>query len=329
VEHLAGVGKRLESLSSIDKALAPLKKRIQDTAFELEDIAAEIQTYVQGIVFDPQRLQAVEERLDTLEMLKRKYGGSIASVMAFGEEAEKELERVSALPEAIEQTKAKLNTLHKELIDLCKQLSRKRNQAAKRLAKAVQQELASLGMKKTRFKVQFDVVPCTDDTDPHLTCHGRGIEATGMDRVEFLVSPNIGEDLRPLARIASGGELSRFILALKAILANQDAVETLIFDEVDAGIGGGVAEMVGAKLAALARFHQVICITHLAQIARFGQNHFKITKQVQKGRTKTVIEPVEGENRIKELARMLGGVKVTKKTLAHAREMVGVKRTKT
>jgi DNA repair protein RecN (Recombination protein N) len=322
VEALAGIGKELQSLSNIDGVLAPFSQRIQNTSFELEDIVAELRNYMQRVVYDADRLEAVEQRLDMLENLKRKYGGSLDSVIIFGEKAEKDLERVSSLPEAIDALETELARLHKKLGDLCVQLSRKRRQASKGLAESVQQGVVALGMTKTRFDVQFIPVPCNDDTDPHLVWDGSGIEATGIDRVEFLVSPNVGEELRPLARIASGGELSRFILALKAILATNDAVETLIFDEVDSGIGGGVAEMVGKKLASLARFHQVLCITHLPHIACFGKSHFKIVKRERKGRTHTTIAPVQGEDRIKELARMLGGVRITQKTLAHAREMM-------
>lgn len=322
VEVLAGIGKELQSLCNIDSGLAPFSQRIQNTSFELEDIVAELRNYTDGVIYDADRLEVVEQRLDMLESLKRKYGGSLESVVTFEEKAEQDLERVSSLPEEIGAVENELARLHKKLGDSCLQLSRKRRQAAKGLAKSVEQEVAALGMTKTLFDVQFSPVPCHDDTDLHLVWDGSGIEATGIDRVEFLVSPNVGEELRPLARIASGGELSRFILALKAILATNDAVETLIFDEVDSGIGGGVAEMVGNKLASLARFHQILCITHLPQIACFGKSHFKIEKRERKGRTHTTIAPVQGEDRIKELARMLGGVRITKKTLAHAREMM-------
>jgi DNA repair protein RecN (Recombination protein N) len=177
-------------------------------------------------------------------------------------------------------------------------------------------------MAKTGFEIKFKDVPADERTGPYLVSGDTGIEATGMDRVEFLIAPNVGEDLRPLAQIASGGELSRIILALKAMLATTDSVETLIFDEVDAGVGGGVAEMVGNKLRSLARFHQVICITHLPQIAQFGTHHFKIAKSVHKGRTRTTITPLRGEVRVEEIARMLAGVKITKKALDHAREMI-------
>ena len=177
-------------------------------------------------------------------------------------------------------------------------------------------------MSGTRFEVRFGPNPVGDDVDSHLMLDNSVIEATGIDRVDFLIAPNVGEDLRPLAQIASGGELSRIVLALKGILATQESVETLIFDEVDAGIGGGVAEVVGKRLQSLARFHQVICITHLPQIAQFGSHHFKIAKRVYKGRTRTSMTPLQGDERVKEVARMLGGVKVTKKTLDHAREMM-------
>lgn len=326
VERVADLTKELQLLCPVDPALSPIAQRINDVAFELEDIARELQAYLQGIVFDTDRLESVEQRLDALQQLKRKYGDTMESVIAFGQRAEEELKRASCLPEEIDKKEKCLQRTHEELVALCRRLSRRRRQAAKGFAKAVQQEVGSLGMKKTRFDVRFAPVPVDDSTDPYLAVDESGIEATGMERAEFFISPNVGEDLRPLARIASGGELSRIILALKAILATGEAVETLVFDEVDAGIGGGVAEMVGEKLSALARYHQVICITHLPQIARFGKSHFKIEKHVHHGRTSTAIRPLQGEDRVKELARMLGGIHITKQTLAHAREMMDMGR---
>ncbi|MBW2108148.1 MAG: DNA repair protein RecN [Deltaproteobacteria bacterium] len=321
-ERLAGIGKEIQGLCRIDEALSPLAQRLEGAALEVEDVANELQAYLQGIVFDTERLDEVEQRLNVLEKLKRKYGGSLEAVIAYAQETEGQLERVSRLPEAIERTRVEIGACRKELISLCRKLSRKRRKAAGRLSDKVVQEAASLGMPAIRFDVSFSRIPADEHTDPYLIVDKEGVDATGMDRVAFLISPNVGEDLRPLARIASGGELSRMILALKAILATGDAVETLIFDEVDAGIGGGIAEMVGRKLAALARYHQVICITHLPQIARFGSRHFKIEKSVHRGRTRTTIIPVDGEARIRELARMLGGVRITKQSLAHAREMM-------
>jgi DNA repair protein RecN (Recombination protein N) len=321
VEDLTQIGKELQSVSGIDQALSPAANRLEAASFELEDVASELRGYLQNLVFDTDQLDAVEERLDMLQRLKRKYGGSIESVLACSKKVEDELKLVSSLPAEIAETESRLAKLHKKLADLCRQLSVKRRQAALRLAEAVQEELASLGMAKTHFEVKFKLVP-VDGDDPHLVLDNSGIEATGIDRVEFLIAPNVGEEVKPLAQIASGGELSRIVLALKAMLATKESVETLIFDEVDTGIGGRVAEMVGDRLQSLARFHQVICITHLPQIARFGRHHFRIEKGVFKGRTRTAITPLREEARVKELARMLAGAKVTKKALDHAREMM-------
>ncbi|MDY6988852.1 MAG: DNA repair protein RecN [Thermodesulfobacteriota bacterium] len=322
IETLIATGKELEVLSKIDHALLSLKERMDTVSYELEDVAQELQNYLQGIVFDSERLEATESRLDTLQRLKRKYGGSLDSVMKQGREIKEELRRVSSLPEEIVETEARLGGLYDRLTGLCQKLSEKRKEAATHFAGKVQKEMVGLGMPKARFEVRFKGVPFDENQDPHLVLGASGIEATGMDRIEFLMAPNVGEDLRPLAQIASGGELSRMILALKAILATKESVETLIFDEVDAGIGGSVAEMVGKKLASLAEFHQVLCITHLPQIAQFGTHHFKIQKGVHGGRTRTTMTLLEGEARVKEMARMLAGVEITAKAMAHAREMI-------
>ncbi|MEJ2068076.1 MAG: DNA repair protein RecN, partial [Deltaproteobacteria bacterium] len=244
IEHLTGIGRHLQGLAGIDPALRPLQDRVETATFELEDIANELQGYVQGIVFDKDRREAVELRLDTLQKLKRKYGGSLDSVLAHGKEAAEELKRVSGLPLEIADMEARLERLHETLARSCQKLSDRRKRAAGSLADKVEEELASLGMPDTAFKVQFKDVPVDGHTEPHLVLGKTGIETTGIDRVEFLIAPNVGEDLRPLAQIASGGELSRIILALKAMLATKESVETMIFDEVDAGIGGSVAEMV-------------------------------------------------------------------------------------
>ena len=177
-------------------------------------------------------------------------------------------------------------------------------------------------LSKTEFQVSFHSLPVDESTNPYLATKNRMITATGIDRATFLIAPNIGETLKPLASIASGGELSRVVLALKALLAKTDSVETVVFDEVDAGIGGGVAEVVGKKLADLANHHQVICITHLPQIAKFGDRHYRISKHVSQGRTRTSIRLLNDEDRYKEIARMLGGEKITQATLEHAREML-------
>ncbi len=322
LEHLTEVGRELQTLGQIDQALTPMAERVESASFELEDIANELRGYLQNIIFDSDRLEAVELRIDLLQSLKRKYEGSLDSVLAYGKEAEEELKRISFLPDRIAEVEEKVDQLYEKICKMCRELSEKRKKAAERLSAKVQHELASLGMSGTRFEVRFKHSPVDESAGPHFLLDNSGIEATGIDRVDFLVAPNVGEDLRPLIQIVSGGELSRIILALKAILATRESVETLIFDEVDAGIGGGVAEVVGRKLQSLARFHQVICITHLPQMAQFGKHHFKIAKRINRGRTRTTITPLHEEARVKELARMLGGVKITKKTLDHAREMM-------
>jgi DNA repair protein RecN (Recombination protein N) len=322
VENVTGVARELQSLTSIDSSLTPLAKHVEEASLQLEDLANDLREYLHRVVFDNDRLEAVELRIDVLQRLKRKYGGSLESVLARGKEAEQELRRISMLPEQIAEIEEKLDRLYKKLIEVCQKLSRQRKKAAKKLSAKVQQELATLEMTGTMFEVRFKPNPAAEDVDPHLLVDNSRIEATGIDHVNFLIAPNIGEDLRPLAQIASGGELSRIVLALKGILAIKESVETLIFDEVDAGIGGGVAEVVGKKLESLAHFHQVICITHLPQIAQFAAHHFKIAKRVYRGRTRTSMKPLHGDERVKEVARMLGGVRVTKKTLDHAREMM-------
>jgi DNA repair protein RecN (Recombination protein N) len=229
----------------------------------------------------------------------------------------------------VENLSEKISESHKTLVDLqarigvlCGQLSKKRQAAARRLAHVAKTELATLKMNQTRFQVSLTPVVSNSEPDPFLLFGDRLMTETGFETARFMIAPNIGEALKPMSDIASGGELSRIVLALKAILAQTDAVETIIFDEVDAGIGGTVAEVVGNKLAKLSRFHQVICITHLPQIARFGNHQFKIAKQIVAGRTATTIYKLTHDERINEIARMMAGENVTAKTLAHASEMM-------
>jgi DNA repair protein RecN (Recombination protein N) len=211
-------------------------------------------------------------------------------------------------------------------------ISKKRKQAADILAKKVEKELSFLEMSQTKFKISFQSMPpingppinarIEENINSYLTYDDKAISETGIDRATFMIAPNVGEVLKPLSSIVSGGELSRVVLALKAILAKTESVETVVFDEVDAGIGGSVAEVVGKKLSSLARYHQVICITHLPQIAKFGDYHFRISKHVSRGRTITSMRPLDDEERVKEIARMLGGVEITRATLDHAHEML-------
>jgi DNA repair protein RecN (Recombination protein N) len=322
MEKLVAAIKDLDKISRIDKQLNSKTKRLQDTAYQIEDLIGELRSYQNSIQMEEKQLEAVEERLDCLNRLKRKYGGSLNAVFEKLHSIEQELSGIENIAEKIKDAEIHLDQLHNELKDLALKLSGKRKKAAGSFAKKVTIQLATLKMPKTNFSVALQSTPAEEKIDPHLTAGNHMISDTGIDRATFLIAPNVGEDLKPLASIASGGELSRVILALKALLAKTDSVETVVFDEVDAGIGGGVAEVVGKKLADLAKHHQVICITHLPQIAKFGDQHFRIAKQVSAGRTRTSINLLDIEDRYQEIARMLGGEKITRTTLAHAREML-------
>lgn len=321
-EKLGAVGKDLEKASRIDPELTPRVERLADVTFRVEDIVDGLRSYLDNIRIDPKRLETADDRLNALKKLKRKYGGSIEAVLSRLEAIEKELSAVENISEEIAVAEADIADQREQLIRRAKELSEKRAESAAVFSEKVEKELDGLNMADTRFRIALSPIPVTEAADPFLILEDHLVTDTGLDRAAFMIAPNVGEEMKPLADIASGGELSRVVLALKAILAEIEAVGTVIFDEVDAGIGGGTAEVVGQKLAILARYHQVICITHLAQIAKFGDHHFRIAKEVSEGRTRTVIEPLNSKERVREIARMLGGVKLTQATLDHAMEMV-------
>jgi DNA repair protein RecN (Recombination protein N) len=320
--ELAEIHHRLEKSAGIDPALQAPASQLADIRYGLEDLVGELQRYMKTVQVDPGRLEGVEERLDTLVKLKRKYGGTIESVLETLASIQTDLAEVENIGDRIAETESALTATREELVGEATALSAARQKAAKKLSKRVEKELASLRMAETAFAVESVTIAADAHADPRQVDSGRLLTESGWDRAEFMIAPNVGEALKPLAAIASGGELSRVVLALKCILAASDAVETLVFDEVDAGIGGGTAEVVGRKLRELARYHQVICITHLPQIARFAEQHLKITKAVLAGRTRTEIRKLGKDDRQKEIARMLGGETITKATLAHARELL-------
>ncbi len=322
MEKLVAVRKDLDKISQIDAQLKSKTEKLAETAYLIEDLIDELRSYLNCIQMDDKRLEAVEERLDTLNKLKRKYGGSIESVLNRLNSIEQDLSGIANITGYINETEMQISRLHTKLSKLALDLSRRREKTADDFAQKVVAQLATLRMSKTGFRVSLQTTPADEKTDSHLTVEKCVITETGIDRATFLISPNVGEALKPLISIASGGELSRVVLALKALLAEIGSVETVVFDEVDAGIGGGVAEVVGKKLADIANHHQVICITHLPQIAKFANQHYCISKHVSKGRTRTSIHLLSAEDRHKEIARMLGGEKITEATLAHAREML-------
>jgi DNA repair protein RecN (Recombination protein N) len=315
--HLRQVYRRVEELSGMDRRFQGHLEGREAVMAQLDELALFLRDYQEGVQVIPGRLDEIEARLAAIERLKRKYGSTEPEILAFAEAGRAELQRLASPEEterALEKERAAAASRYAEL---ALALSKKRRAAAKDLEKKVEAELAQLAMEKTRFKVRFDPdIPMADLADTS------GWTERGLESAEFLLSPNPGEELRPLARIASGGELSRILLALKSV-ANLDAPgQTLVFDEVDAGIGGGVAEVVGRKLRAISREHQVLCVTHLPQIASLADAHYVVRKSTERGRTTTMLERLGDGDRVEEVARMLGGETVTDTARRHAKEMV-------
>jgi DNA repair protein RecN (Recombination protein N) len=316
---LSGLKKAMTSLTeiaAIDKRLAPVLELCETGRAQIEEAAREVSAYAVRVEFDPDRLEQIGDRLDLIRKLKKKYGGTIEEIVEFGTKASAELERMERSTEEIERLKQEIQAIKSGLTAKAQELTKKRGIAARELEKKVEAELAHLGMKKTTFAVKIMQEPGDDTLDGHK------LGPRGADRVEFLISPNPGEELKSLAKIASGGELSRIMLALKTILVEGDSIPTLVFDEVDAGIGGAVADEVGKKLKRVAAKRQVFCITHLPQIASMATSHYGVAKSVKKDRTSTEVRLLEKKERLDEIARMLGGKTITEATLKHAEEMI-------
>jgi len=322
IEQLTRVRRDLEKMARLDPTLMPTSETCAGVAYGVEDLVESLRAYLKTLDINAGRLEAVEERLDLLNRLKRKYGGSLEAVHEKLNQSTADLAAIETIAVEMTAVRNHLCDLHARIEKQAVALSRKRRDAAKRFTAQVADESSRLKMSGTQFGVELTAIPAGADTDPLLSVGSSALSESGMDRAVFTISPNVGESLKPLAAIASGGELSRVVLALKSILAATESVGTIVFDEVDAGIGGAVAEVVGHQLAELARHHQVICITHLPQIAKFGDHHFRISKQVAEGRTRTAITRLTSEGRTREIARMLGGEKITRLTLEHARELL-------
>jgi DNA repair protein RecN (Recombination protein N) len=315
--RLKQVYRRVEELAGIDARFDGHRAARDGVVAPLEDLAYFLRDYQAGLQVSPGRLDEIESRLAAIERLKRKYGASVAEVVAFAAKCRSDLEASGSAEDRERALVAARTDAAGQYFAAAQELSRKRRSAAKDLQKKVEAELAHLAMEKTRFRVQFDPdVPPVDSGDasswgPH-----------GLETAEFLLSPNPGEELRPLARIASGGELSRILLALNAASGLEAPGQALVFDEVDSGIGGRVADVVGRKLKAIAARHQVLCVTHLPQIASLADRHYAVRKRVVKERTLTEVVALQGEERVDEVARMLGGQTITDAARRHAREMV-------
>jgi DNA repair protein RecN (Recombination protein N) len=306
----------LREIAAIDSRLAPVLELCEAGRAQIEEAAREVSAYAEKVEFDPDRLEQIGDRLDLIQKLKKKYGGTIDEIITFGEKAAAELDRMERSTEEIARLQKEVQTIKSGLTSQAQTLTKKRGSAARDLEKKVEAELTHLGMKKTVFTVKITQEPGDDTLD------GQKLGPRGADRVEFLISPNPGEEPKPLAKTASGGELSRIMLALKTILVEGDPIPTLVFDEVDAGIGGAVAEEVGKKLKRVAAKRQVFCITHLPQIASMAASHYGVSKSVKKDRTSTEVKLLDKQERVDEIARMLGGKTITDATITHAQEMI-------
>jgi DNA repair protein RecN (Recombination protein N) len=316
----------LAGLARIDSAQAELANQgalLEDT---LADLVHSLRDYLEAIEFNPKRLDEVEERVDLIHRLNRKFGGSIPAVIAYGADARKQLETITGAADRIASLTGEESKLLAQLARQGAALTEKRKSAAALMGKGIELELDDLKMASAQFGVDFQTRP--DPNGVPLPDGSRvAFDQNGLDRVEFLIAPNPGEGLKPLVKIASGGETSRLMLALKNVLARADQVPSLIFDEIDQGIGGRVGMIVGQKLWNLARNHQVFCVTHLPQLAVFGEQHYQVQKIVDKGRTLTRVEKLDGEPRMLELSQMLGEVgegtmRSAHELMQHARQMV-------
>jgi DNA repair protein RecN (Recombination protein N) len=321
LELLATVRDQLAQLAQLDPRQSVLSDELHNSYYTLEEVAQRLRDYSDSVEIDPNRLHTVEERLAEIARLKRKYGATIPDILQYRERIRHEYLALTQHEERRAALTAELGKLRQALKSLAITLSDKRRQAAERLQQAVQQELEALNMAGTVFRIA-----CTLRHDPQgdvtVGTERVALTADGIDEVEYLVAPNPGQPLKPLARIASGGELSRLMLAMKSILARADQTPTLVLDEVDAGIGGRTARIVGEKLRHLAHSHQVFCITHLPQIASHGDQHYRVEKSVGTDHTTIQVQPLSFAERVEEIARMSGGTHITAATRKHAEEML-------
>ena len=315
MRHLEQV---LQSLENYDAGWTPHRESLRECFYRLEDIALSARDYASRCDFSPERLEQVQQRLYSLEKLVQKYCSPGENILEYADDCRRELDALTTSADTSDELSAKLKADLETYAEHAAQLSDKRRKDASNLEKVIKKEFAALAMPRMEMKVQFH--PDRNDTDKELVpgCYG----PRGVDHVEFLIAPNEGEAMRPLSRIASGGELSRLMLAIKSLCGKDDAGKILVFDEVDAGIGGRVAEAVGKRLKNLSQCNQVLCVTHLPQIAVFAENHFIVYKHVVGNRTETVAKPLTPPERIQEISRMMGGEVITETTRRHAEEML-------
>lgn len=307
-EALLRSAEAMDRIAGLDERYGALSGRLRELYYGAQDVGYELQSLLDDLDFEPQLLDKIAGRLDLIGRLERKYGATVEEVIAFGASAESRLNELRQGDESISALKKQYKEADAKLREACGALTALRKAAAEQLAAAICGQLADLGMGKTRFEVRVD-------PEPKPT-------AAGMDRVEFMISPNPGEPMKPLASIASGGEISRVMLALKAISVDAEGVDAMVFDEIDTGVSGRMAQVVGEKMCLIARSRQVLSITHLPQIAALGDAHFLVEKFAGEDRTDTHVRLLDDEGRAHELARLVGGASETQSSLSHARNML-------
>jgi DNA repair protein RecN (Recombination protein N) len=305
-ELLGYLSKSMDNLSRIDAELAPFGEEVAAINDALNELLASLQRYQETLEFNPARLDAIEERLALLNTLKRKYGGSLRAVLEFAARAEEQLAGLENISDQTEDLIRQETSVINLLSELAQELSDRRHEASRKVSESVEKELHELRMESAQFEIRFTQTAAENGLRDR---HGRSLayDENGFDQVEFLIAPNPGEGLKPLAKIASGGETSRLMLALKNTLAEADSIPSMIFDEIDQGIGGRVGSIVGEKLWLLSRNHQILCITHLPQLAAYYDVHFHVSKQLSDGRTRTLVKQLQPEESLREMAQLMGG----------------------
>ncbi len=316
---LARIATSVEQASSYDPSLEQPASQLREALVQLEEAASDLGRYARELSYEPERLAALEDQLDRLSRIKKKYGADPVEVLAYRDQAADELDSLERYEERLDRCQRQYDDALEDARRVAIELRAKRQQAAAKLSKAISRELTSLGMGEAKVTVELAAL---EGGPRELQVEGARLSATGIDRAELLIAPNRGEDAKPLRKIASGGELSRAMLAIKRVLAGLGPASLYVFDEVDAGVGGAVAEVIGRKIHEVAKHSQVLCITHLPQISAYADAHYRVHKEVVGERTKSDIRLLSEKERLEEIARMLGGVTVTDQARAAAQELL-------
>jgi DNA repair protein RecN (Recombination protein N) len=314
-DQVAVVKERLDQISGLNEMFAGISHDIDNIYYQIEDVIDKIRTCRDSFDYNPDRLDDIENRLVLLNSLKRKYGDTIEEILELQKKLKSELLSVETRQDRLEELNRQEKEVYNKLVEACTGLSRMRRATARIFEQRVIEQLSQLGMEKTMFEV---AISTPDDSADYASF----ITSQGFDKIEFTISPNLGEPLKPLARIISGGEMSRVMLAFKTVLAGIDDIPILIFDEIDAGISGRIASVVGEKMSSLSQSHQVVCVTHLPQIAVMADVHYRIEKRVEDNHTHTFVSLLDENERQEEIARLIGGAEISKIGLEHARELI-------